>query len=184
MKKIREMIPNIKNIFDKYDSFNQMNDMIFKKDSTFIENNKWDIRFLNLAKHISKWSKDPSTKVGAVIVDKNNRVISVGYNGFAKSINDNDLQNRELKYEKTIHAEMNCLLFANTSLVGFKIYVYPLPPCARCMTMLIQAGISEIITCELKGDLKERWNDSYNIAFDMAKEANICVRFIDIGKIE
>ena len=60
---------------------------------------KWDYRFLDLAEFISSWSKDPSTKVGAVIVDKNNRIVSVGYNGFPKHIEDNDrLKERDIKY--------------------------------------------------------------------------------------
>lgn len=74
----------------------------------------WDDRFLELATVISSWSKDPSTQVGAVIVDDDNRVISIGYNGFPKGIKDDHrLSNRDLKYEMVVHAEANALLFAN-----------------------------------------------------------------------
>jgi dCMP deaminase len=76
--------------------------------------NKWDKNFLELAKTVSTFSKDPSTQVGAVIVDDDKRVISIGYNGFPKGVRDDHrLDNRELKYEMIVHAEANALLFAN-----------------------------------------------------------------------
>lgn len=78
---------------------------------------KWDNRFMDMAFLVSRWSKDPSTKVGAVIVDQNNRVVSVGYNGFAKWGNDSKerYDDRNFKYKGVIHAEENALLFANQS---------------------------------------------------------------------
>jgi dCMP deaminase len=87
---------------------------------------KWHNRFLDLAKFISGWSKDPSTKVGAVIVDKNKRIVSVGYNGFPKDVkDDNRLYDRESKYLIIIHAEINAILFANKSLDDCILYTYP-----------------------------------------------------------
>lgn len=67
--------------------------------------NKWDFRFLDLAKFISSWSKDPSTKVGAVITDWDNRIVSIGYNGFPKNVHDcpNMLEDRATKYLSLIH---------------------------------------------------------------------------------
>jgi dCMP deaminase len=83
----------------------------------------WDLRFLTLAKTVSTWSKDPSTKVGAVIVDKNRRVVSLGYNGFPKGVKDTieKLEDREQKYKHMVHAERNAMLFANKSLKGCTI---------------------------------------------------------------
>ena len=70
--------------------------------------NKWDANFLTLANTVSMFSKDTSTKVGAVIVDDDNRVVSIGYNGFPKGVKDDHrLDNRELKYEMIVHAEAN-----------------------------------------------------------------------------
>ena len=73
---------------------------------------KWDKRFLALAEHIARWSKDPSTKIGAVIVDPNKRVVSLGYNCFPRGVEDSEerLENREVKYKIIVHCERNALL--------------------------------------------------------------------------
>ena len=78
---------------------------------------KWDLRLLGLAKHVAEWSKDPSTKVGAVIADQKHRVLSLGFNGFARGVKDlaQRLDDRETKYDMIIHAERNAILFANAS---------------------------------------------------------------------
>ena len=77
---------------------------------------RWDMRFLEMAQLVASWSKDPSTKVGATIVDDDRRVISVGYNGFPKGVADNKrLEDRDEKYKMIVHAERNALLFSNTS---------------------------------------------------------------------
>ncbi len=83
-------------------------------------NEKWDKRFLELAKHVSLWSKDPSTKTGSVIVDQKRRVVSGGYNGLPIGVEDLDerLNNREIKYKMIVHCERNALLFANRDLGG------------------------------------------------------------------
>jgi len=72
---------------------------------------KWQIRYLRLAQHISEWSKDPSTKVGAVAVGQHGQILSQGYNGFPRGVTDLEdrLEVRDSKYLYTIHAEMNCV---------------------------------------------------------------------------
>ena len=78
--------------------------------------NKWDKRFLELAKHISGWSKDPSNQVGAVIVNLEKKIVAVGYNGFPKGVADDDrLSYRDKKYDIILHAEENALITANNS---------------------------------------------------------------------
>ena len=69
------------------------------------DQNKWDKRFLGLAKHISAWSKDPSTQTGSVIVDPKGRIVSVGYNGLAQGVHDlpERLNNRDIKYKMFIN---------------------------------------------------------------------------------
>jgi len=120
---------------------------------------KWHNRFLDLAKFISGWSKDPSTKVGAVIVDKNKRIVSVGYNGFPKDVkDDNRLYDRESKYLIIIHAEINAILFANKSLDDCILYTYPFMPCPRCSSMIIQTGIKEVIA---PINNNERWEKEF-----------------------
>lgn len=132
----------------------------------------WDTRFLDLAEHISLWSKDPSTKVGAVIVDDYRRVISTGYNGFPQGVMDSfdRLSNRELKYEMIIHAEVNAILFAKQDLRDATLYTYPFQPCSRCASMVIQSGISSVVTYECNN---ERWKSSFDLAKDMFKEAEV-----------
>lgn len=133
--------------------------------------NKWDQNFLELAKTVSTFSKDPSTKVGAVIVDNDNRVISIGYNGFPKGIrDDNRLDNRDLKYDMVVHAEANALLFANAPVKGCTIYTWPFQPCSRCASLIIQAGIQRVVSIENE---ETRWVSNFQLAHDMLTEARI-----------
>ena len=100
--------------------------------------------FMNIAQAISFKSKDPSTKVGALIVDKDNRIISTGYNGFVAKCDENFMtQNRPMKYQLVVHAELNALLFAHKAVKGFKLYTTH-GPCANCLKHILQAGIREI----------------------------------------
>lgn len=129
---------------------------------------KWTKRFLDLATLIASWSKDPSTRVGAVIVDERNRIVSVGFNGFPRGIED-IITDRDEKLRRTIHAEENALLFANSSVEGCTIYVTH-HPCARCTAKLIQVGISKIIYYDT---LSERWNEEIDSSESMLAEADI-----------
>lgn len=130
---------------------------------------KWDLRFLRLAAHIAEWSKDDSTKVGAVIASPDHRVISVGFNGFPKGIDDTIL-NREQKYARTVHAEANALHFANRDVTGCSGYVTH-PPCCNCASHIIQRGLAEVAFVEPDDYFLERWEDSYREALRMFKEA-------------
>lgn len=138
---------------------------------------KWENWFLDLAKVVSKKSKDPSTKVGAVIADPKNRFISLGYNGYPRGIKDEGLDNREEKYAKVIHAEINAILFAKRDLTDCTLYVYPLAPCSNCMSVIIQSGITRIIALANTTDIDsiKRWELSNQIGLKMAKEANVKV---------
>lgn len=136
-----------------------------------IQNYKWDLRFLDLAKLISTWSKDPSTQVGAVITDLNNRIISIGYNGFPQGITDNArLDDRETKYKIIVHGEMNAILFANKSLQNCTLYTYPFMPCPRCSSMIIQTGITRVVSYKNTSD---RWEEEFKLSSLLFKEANI-----------
>ena len=120
---------------------------------------KWDLRFLKLAMTVSSWSKDPSTKVGAVIVRQDKTVASLGYNGFPRNMPDFDelYANREEKYSRIIHAEINAVLHAREQLTGYTLYTYPLLPCDRCMVQMMQAGIKRIVSMEASKEVLERW---------------------------
>ena len=137
---------------------------------------KWSLRFLSLAKVIASWSKDPSTKCGAVISD-DKFMVSSGYNGFPKRIRDKpeDYANRELKYRKVIHAEMNAILNARQSLEECTLHVWPFPPCERCAAMIIQSGIYRIVSIWPTTEQIERWGDSIKLAEEMFREADIQV---------
>lgn len=111
----------------------------------------WDEYFMGVALLAAQRSKDPSTQVGACIVDENNRILSTGYNGFPRGCSDDEFPwNRnesegETKYPFVVHAELNAIL--NTrgkSLAGSRVYV-GLFPCNECAKAIIQAGISEVI---------------------------------------
>ena len=141
---------------------------------------KWDERFLNLAEHVAQWSKDPSTKVGAVIVRIDRTIVSVGYNGFPRGIEDseNRLRNRELKYFLVVHAEVNAVINAHEHLDGCTLYEWPptnyAPTCNECAKLIIQSGIHRVVGWKLKYD-NNRWDDPCRIARDMYLEAGIIV---------
>ena len=134
----------------------------------------WDTRFLDLAEHVSKWSKDPSTKVGAVIVDSQRRIVSTGYNGFPVGVMDSydRLTDRDNKYEMIIHAEANAILFAHQRMNGMTLYTTPFQPCSRCASLIIQSGISRVISYEIE-ESKNRWVDSFKLAKELFDEAGV-----------
>lgn len=148
------------------------------KTKPYKTDNKWYIRFMDLAKHISTWSKDPSTKVGSVITDNSKRIVSVGFNGYPQNIPDNDLDNREMKYAKVLHAEMNAILFAQRNLEGCSIYVYPMAPCSRCAAAIIQSGIGWVVTIKATKEQNERWGEAIQITEDMFTEAGVGLIYI------
>ena len=140
---------------------------------------KWDIRFLNLATHISEWSKDPSTKVGCVVVGPDREIRSTGFNGFPRGIQDSDdrLTNRDLKYPLICHAEENAIMHAariGLALKGCTAYV-TWPPCTRCARSLIQAGVSEIVIPSGL-EIPDRWRDDFEMSMGLLREAEVTIR--------
>lgn len=107
---------------------------------------KWDRHWLQVAQITSALSKDPSTKVGAVIVTPDNRQLSCGYNGFASDIEETeDMWNiREIKYELVVHAEMNAIINAPFDTKNCSLYCTH-QPCHRCMPHIKNAGIKRIV---------------------------------------
>jgi dCMP deaminase len=139
---------------------------------TQIQQNKWHSRFVDLAKHISEWSKDPSTKVGAVIVDEKRRIISTGYNGFSIGVEDTDdrLYNRDIKYEMIVHGEINAIVFARQDLTNTTLYTYPFMPCSRCASIVIQSGIKTVVAPE---NHNPRWTESFALSTKLFNESNV-----------
>lgn len=136
---------------------------------------KWDRRFLDLAQHISSWSKDPSTQVGCVIVNDWKKVVAIGYNGFPKGIKDSEkrLNDRKTKYKYIVHSEPNAFANANGSVAYCTIYTWPFAPCSECMKLIIINGIRRIVCPTASEELRARWGESLQLAEDMALEAGV-----------
>jgi dCMP deaminase len=133
---------------------------------------------MGLAKYHSTASKDPSTKVGAIIVDCDRRIVSTGYNGFPRGVQDTTerLNDRETKYKLIVHAERNAIIFARQDLRGCVLYTYPFMPCAPCAGMVIQAGIVEVVAP--RND-NPRWQADFKLTQDMFREASVKLRLLE-----
>lgn len=129
---------------------------------------------LGLAKHVSTLSKDPSTQVGAVIFDPKRRLVSAGYNGFARGVNDNTsrLTDRQVKYQLTLHAEKNAIMFATAPLEGCTMVVTH-PCCAQCAALVIQSGIAHVIWPTPDIDFMRRWADDLKLTLQQFEEAGV-----------
>lgn len=140
----------------------------------------WNERFLALASHIAQWSKDPSTKVGAVIVRPDKTIASVGYNGFARGVEDypGRYEDRDAKLACVVHAEANAIVTAREPLHGYSIYVAGLPPCAQCSALIIQSGISHVIS--FAGEVPDRWKENMAWGQQQLTEARIRCEAVEI----
>lgn len=144
---------------------------------------KWDLRYLNLAEEVASWSKDPSTKIGAIAVGSKGQVLSQGYNGFPRGIEDkvSHYANRETKYKYVVHAEMNVIYNATyngVSLDGSTLYVTGLPVCSDCAKGVIQVGIKRVVMKEQEIPLK--WIESWKVTAGMFDQAMIDWEFINV----
>lgn len=135
----------------------------------------WDKRYMDLAKHVSSWSKDPSTQVGAVIVGHPGEV-SLGYNGFPRGVLDlpERLCNKQLKYKFTQHAERNVLDNTRFDVTGATVYV-TMFPCSECAKSIISKGISRVV-CP-PPVLYPPWNEDSDYTIQMFSEANILLDY-------
>jgi dCMP deaminase len=148
---------------------------------------RWDRHFLELALTHARMSKDPNTRVGAIIVGPDREVRSAGFNGFPRGIaDDHRLLKREVKLGLIVHAEMNAVLAAariGTAIKGCSMYlaatddtgdIWGGPPCTRCVVELLQTGISEIISFPTKA--RSKWLDDLEIARSLLEEAGVSHR--------
>ncbi|MCW2078056.1 UNVERIFIED_ORG: dCMP deaminase [Bradyrhizobium japonicum] len=151
-----------------------------------LKQTRWDRYFLTVAQAVSTASKDPSTKVGAVIVRPDKTMASFGYNGFPRGIADTDerLNNREVKYDLVVHGEINAILTAREPLHGYTLYTWPFITCKRCSLHVIQAGIKRVVAPELPEHLKERWAASVRDAGQLYDEAGVAWALIDTTEVE
>ena len=136
---------------------------------------KWHVRFLELADCIAAWSKDPSRGVGSVIVSPMRQVLATGYNGLPRGFEDHlERLQRPVKYDLIVHAEMNAIIQCarnGISPVGATIYS-SFSPCIHCSLTIVQAGIERVVTRSIeKGD--EHWNDSIEKSIELFEEVGI-----------
>lgn len=138
----------------------------------------WKEYFFGLAEHISKKSKDPSTKVGAIAVGKANQVLETGYNGIPRGVSDTlDRMHRPEKYYWTAHAEMNLVATAaRARLEGSTVYVTHLC-CNECAKALINAGVEKIFVGPGTTSMPEK---QFEVAMQMFREAGVTV-ILDCG---
>lgn len=144
--------------------------------------NKWEQRFLDVADHIATWSKDPSTKVGAVLFNSKNRIKSVGYNGFPEYIKDDDrLNDRETKYKIIQHAESNLITNCVQEGISTKdcYMAISLFPCTKCAGLIISSGITKIITRWPDDEFLIRWKDELEFSMKLFKEANVKIELLN-----
>lgn len=153
---------------------------------------KWDERFLGIARLISTWSKDPSTKVGAVAVSVDRRILAQGYNGFPSGAKDSPIlyDDRMTKYHWTVHAEANVIFNAcnfGTQLHLSTVYIYGMYPCPECVKSLAQVGVARIVFQIGYSENVHKWEElfhdvSKNIMHNLgigftyyAEQANECI---------
>lgn len=112
---------------------------------------EWDEYFMQIAETVATKSKDPSSKMGCVIVDKNKRVVSLGYNGMLQGADESKmtLSERPMKYYFAIHSEMNALIFARRDLTGCTVY-NRVATCENCLKYCLQAGVKRFVYKELR----------------------------------
>lgn len=134
---------------------------------------KWDQRFLDLAQAVAQWSKDPSTKVGAILVGTK-RQVALGYNGFPEGVADTDsrLTNREIRLRYTLHAERNVLDNAGFPTQGSTLYVTH-PPCCGCALSIISKGVARVVSLPMCDSFRDRWGAEVFASREVLREVGI-----------
>lgn len=144
---------------------------------------KWDTYFTLMADLVSHKSKDPSTKVGCVIVGPDNEILSTGYNGLPRGANDNlpERNERPEKYQWYEHAERNAIYNAariGVSLKGCRAYLTHMP-CMDCARGLVQSGVVEVVVKRnTDPELQARWGDSWKKTAKLFDETDVKLRTI------
>lgn len=145
---------------------------------------KWQRRYIDLAAHVATWSKDPSRKIGAVAIGSKGQVLSQGYNGFPRGVDDSEERyaNKQEKYKHVVHAEMNVIYnasYSGVSLHGADLYVYGLPVCSECAKGIIQVGIKHVVVRTPPDQNRGHWDDMWIDSVKMFEEAGVTYQWID-----
>lgn len=149
-----------------------------------IDQAKWDRRFLDLARFVSGWSRDPSTKVGAVVARGKHELV-LGYNGFPAGHDDSPhlYSDREYKLKHIIHGERNALAKAEERgicVAGATLYTWPFQPCSGCVPHIIEANIARVVAPVLTGERLERWGADMEEAALMLRWKGIEVTLLEV----
>ncbi|MBS0236061.1 MAG: dCMP deaminase family protein [Proteobacteria bacterium] len=147
----------------------------------------WDEYFMTMAYLVSMKSKDPRTRVGAVIVGPDNEIRTTGFNGLPRSVEDkaSRYHNREHKLLIVNHAEENAILHCalnGVSAKGCTLYC-PWLPCSRCAKLIIQAGITEVVYDQSfpgnQAEQQHEWHLSMSLTMELLEEAGVKMRAFD-----
>lgn len=143
---------------------------------------RWDLRYLRLAAEVAQWSKDPSTKVGAVLVRENNTILGTGFNGFPPGEDDDPklYADRTYKYAHVVHAERNALMHASTQDVRGSTLYTSFPCCKDCMRLAGSSGVARIVFPPLpregrSADWVGEWEAEMGRAFLVSEEFRLTV---------
>lgn len=157
--------------------------------AALVRSDKWDARFLRLAREVSAWSKDTSTKVGAVLV-KDRRVVSTGYNGLPRGFDDDDPRwsERPLKYSLYEHAERNAVYNAamhGVATQGCDLFVYGMYVCSQCARAAVQSGIVRVVFAldldRLNPNTVNAWQEDFAVSVTLLEAASVelCSAVVD-----
>lgn len=142
---------------------------------------KWSEYFIKLTDLVASKSKDRRAKVGAVIIDNDNAIVSTGYNGFPRGVNDKVLSRHEkpAKHQWAEHAERNAIYNAARRLLKGTTLAVNAPPCTECARAIIQSGIvCVIIQTRVVPMLRnERWREDFKVSLEMLNEAGVKVQY-------
>lgn len=148
--------------------------------------NEYDIKFMELAQQVSKKSDDPRKKVGSVIVNPEGGIVSMGFNNIPLGIKNREkiLSNKEFKNRCIIHAEEHAIISTNirAALLGCSIYVYPLPPCERCASLIVYSGIRKVVFLEV--DRSSSWYKPGLLAQELMSDAGLKLVKIEQSVVE
>lgn len=148
----------------------------------------WDKYFIDIADTVRQKSKDPSSKIGAVLVGTSNQIISTGFNGFPIGINEDvsERWERPIKYQYVCHAERNAVSLAartGVSTLNSTLYIYgfgpPCVPCTECVKVVLQAGVKRIVGYPDK-PAPDNWVD--DLAFSLALVKEVGIEFVEFGE--
>ena len=144
----------------------------------------WDERFMRLAQYIAQWSKYPGRKTGAIVVGPKNIILSTGYNGLPRGVNDDvgERYSKDVKYKWTEHAERNAIYNAPVSLDGYRMYVNWFP-CMDCARAIVQSGITELIARSPNLNDPD-WGHDFELALELFAEVGIKVCYYEFDSHE